>query len=111
MPTGTIPDAKLSHAAAKWASSAYGRMFHALYHVPVVVAVPFMTFGPNQEKGKLIPSVILSLLKGGGTQTLKWALGGRLDLCRDVIQGLLDAAIVPVSRGPQSNWGQEQNRP
>ena len=53
------------YAAAKWASSAYARMFHALYGVPTVIARVFMVYGPAQtDLTKLIPSVILSLLNG-----------------------------------------------
>ena len=49
------------YAAAKWASSAYGRMFHALYETPVVMARTFMTYGPGQDSQKVIPAVLLSL--------------------------------------------------
>ncbi|MBS0169873.1 MAG: NAD-dependent epimerase/dehydratase family protein [Nitrospira sp.] len=93
-PTVLSPTPSSPYAAAKWASSAYGRMFHALYQAPVVIAVPFMTFGPKQESGKLIPSVILSLLRGeaprlsSGLWEADWIYVG------DVVQGLLDAAVV-----------------
>jgi nucleoside-diphosphate-sugar epimerase len=33
------------YAAAKWASTAYARMFHALYGTPVVIVRPFMAYG------------------------------------------------------------------
>jgi nucleoside-diphosphate-sugar epimerase len=53
------------YAAAKWASSGYARMFHALYGVPVVLARVFMVYGPAQkDMSKLIPYSILSLLQG-----------------------------------------------
>ena len=52
------------YAAAKWTSSAYARMFHLLYKTPTVVLTPFMTFGPYQDRSKIIPSVILALLRG-----------------------------------------------
>jgi UDP-glucose 4-epimerase len=52
------------YAAAKWASTAYGRMFHALYGSPVVVLRPFMVYGPAQREEKLVPYVIGSLLRG-----------------------------------------------
>jgi nucleoside-diphosphate-sugar epimerase len=53
------------YAAAKWASSGYARMFHALYGVPAVLARVFMVYGPAQKDlSKLIPYVILSLLQG-----------------------------------------------
>jgi len=52
------------YAAAKWAASGYGRMFHELYGTPVVMLRPFMTYGPGQAPSKLIPAVTLSLLRG-----------------------------------------------
>jgi nucleoside-diphosphate-sugar epimerase len=64
------------YAAAKWASSGYARMFHALYQLPVVIARVFMVYGPaQQDLTKLIPYVTLSLLQG---ETPKISSGGRL---------------------------------
>ena len=61
----TFPSAP--YAAAKWASSGYARMFHALYKLPVVIARVFMVYGPaQQDLTKLIPYVTLSLLRGRG---------------------------------------------
>jgi nucleoside-diphosphate-sugar epimerase len=51
------------YAAAKWSATAYARMFHALYHTPVVVLRPFMTYGPGQHETKIIPYVVNSLLQ------------------------------------------------
>lgn len=87
------------YAAAKWASSAYGRMFHQLYHTPVVQVRPFMTYGPRQNVRKIIPSVILSLLQGdapklaSGQRQVDWIY---ID---DVIDGMLAAAQVPNVEG------------
>jgi UDP-glucose 4-epimerase len=59
----TFPSAP--YAAAKWASSGYARMFHALYKLPVLIARVFMVYGPGQrDLTKLIPYVTLSLLQG-----------------------------------------------
>lgn len=64
------------YAAAKWASSGYARMFHALYRVPAVIARVFMVYGPAQrDLSKLIPYVIISLLQG---KTPAISSGGRL---------------------------------
>jgi nucleoside-diphosphate-sugar epimerase len=53
------------YAAAKFAASAYGRMFHALYHTPVTILRLFMVYGPGQQDlRKLVPYVTLALLKG-----------------------------------------------
>ena len=93
------------YAAAKWAASGYGRMFHTLYGTPVVVAVPFMTFGPRQDPGKLVPSVILNLLRdevpklSSGLWEADWIYVG------DVIQGFLDAGIVPGIEGTTLELG------
>jgi nucleoside-diphosphate-sugar epimerase len=53
-------------------------MFYKLYGLPVVMVRPFMTYGPGQDEHKLIPYVILSLLKGeaprlsSGEQQFDW---------------------------------------
>jgi UDP-glucose 4-epimerase len=53
------------YAASKWAASAYGRMFHALYELEVVILRVFMVYGAEQaDVRKLIPSVTLALLRG-----------------------------------------------
>lgn len=58
------------YAVAKWASSAYGRMFHGLYQTPVVIARVFMTYGPGrQDMRKLIPYVYFFLIARGVSKT------------------------------------------
>jgi UDP-glucose 4-epimerase len=78
------------YAAAKWASSGYARMFHALYKLPVVIARVFMVYGPaQQDLTKLIPYVTLSLLRG---EKPKISSGGRpVDwiYVSDVIDGFM----------------------
>lgn len=87
------------YAAAKWASSAYSRMFHQLYQTPIVLVRPFMTYGPGQNVHKIIPSVTLSLLQ---SEAPKLASGQRqVDwiYVDDVISGMLAAAQVPHVEG------------
>lgn len=53
------------YAVTKWASSAYTRMFHALYQFPAVILRVFMVYGPGQrDLKKLVPYVIRSILNG-----------------------------------------------
>ncbi|MGH9545870.1 MAG: NAD-dependent epimerase/dehydratase family protein [Terriglobales bacterium] len=84
------------YAAAKWASSGYARMFHALYQLPVVIARVFMVYGPaQQDLTKLIPYVILSILRG---EMPKISSGGRpVDwiYVSDVIDGFMALAEKP----------------
>jgi UDP-glucose 4-epimerase len=52
------------YGASRWAASAYGRMFHALFEVPVVILRPSFAYGPGQESTKLVPHVVTKLLAG-----------------------------------------------
>lgn len=94
------------YAAAKWASSAYSRMFHALYQTPVVNARVFMVYGPGQrDLQKLIPYVTLSLLRNecpeitSGQRPVDWIY------VADVVEGLIAAAAVPEIEGSTVELG------
>ncbi len=93
-PTPTSP-----YAAAKWAASGYGRMFHALYGTPSVILTPFMTFGPGQHPQKLIPSVILSLLKGEVPRLTSGRWEADWVYVDDVVRGFLACAQAPGVEG------------
>lgn len=88
------------YAASKWSCSAYARMSHALYQLPVVIARLFMVYGPaQQDLKKLIPYVIGSLLRGespqlaGGQRKVDWIY------VDDVVEALLAAAHVKDTEG------------
>ncbi len=92
--SGAIPSSP--YAAAKWAGSAYARMFYALYKTPVVLARLFMVYGPGQKDlRKLIPYVILSLLRkeppklSSGQRLVDWIY------VEDVVDGLLSMSQAP----------------
>ena len=93
------------YAAAKSAASAYGRMFHTLYQLPVVNVRPYMTYGPGQPAGKIVPHVITSLLKGNaprlasGRRPVDWVY------VDDVIEGMAMAATQPGIDGQTLDLG------
>jgi nucleoside-diphosphate-sugar epimerase len=100
----TIPSSP--YAVSKWASGAYGRMFHALYELPVVLLRVFMTYGPGcQDLRKLIPYVILKLLKGeapelaSGQRRIDWVY---ID---DVVDAFVAAALVENIEGQTIDIG------
>jgi len=93
------------YAAAKWASSAYGRMFHALYGTPVVIVRTFMTYGPGQDSRKLIPSVVLSLLRGESPKLSSGQWNADWIYIDDVIDGFLAAAQMPQIEGATIDLG------
>jgi len=88
------------YAAAKWAGGGYGRMFNALYGTPVTNARIFMVYGEGQrDVRKLVPYVILSLLRGenpklgGGRRSVDWIH------VSDVVDGLMATALAPGVEG------------
>ena len=94
------------YAAAKFAASAYGRMFHALYNTPVAILRLFMVYGPGQQDlRKLVPYVTLALLKG---QTPELSSGARkVDwiYVDDVAAGYLAAATAKGVEGGTIDLG------
>jgi nucleoside-diphosphate-sugar epimerase len=94
------------YAAAKWASSGYARMFHALYQLPVVILRLFMVYGPAQrDLGKLIPYVTLCLLRGeaprltSGQRDVDWIY------VDDVVDGIIAAAQADDVEGKTIDIG------
>ncbi len=87
------------YGASRWAASAYGRMFHALFDTPAVILRPSYAYGPGQESTKLIPYVIMSLLDGqspnlsSGTRLIDWVYAD------DVARAYMAAAIAPGVEG------------
>jgi UDP-glucose 4-epimerase len=87
------------YGASRWAASAYGRMFHALFGTPVVILRPSFAYGPGQEATKLIPHVISGLLDGGSPEL---SSGERLIDCvyaEDVARAFVEAAAAPGVEG------------
>lgn len=94
------------YAVTKWASSAYARMFHALYQFPVVILRVFMVYGPGQrDRQKLIPYVIHTLLKGqvpqlsSGQRAIDWIY------VEDVVDALLASALAHNVEGKTIDIG------
>lgn len=97
------------YAAAKWASSNYARMFHALYGLPVSIARVFMVYGPGQQdESKLVPYTIRCLQRGeapqitSGTHRIDWIF------VNDVVAGLLKLATATDVAGKSVDLGTGQ---
>jgi nucleoside-diphosphate-sugar epimerase len=93
------------YVAAKWAATAYGRMFRALYDTPVVIARPSMTYGPGQVPDKLIPYVVRSLLQGEPPRLTDGGLLADWTYIDDMVEGLLRTALVPGLEGETFDLG------
>jgi nucleoside-diphosphate-sugar epimerase len=93
------PVAPSPYGASRWAATAYGRMFHALFDAPVVTLRPSFAYGPGQESTKLIPHATTALLEGRDPEL---SSGERLLDCvyaEDVAQAYVAAATVPGVEG------------
>jgi UDP-glucose 4-epimerase len=97
------------YAAAKLAGTAYARMFHALFALPVVILRVFMVYGPGQrDVQKLVPYVTLSLLRGeppkltSGLRAVDWIYVG------DVVEALVVAARTSGLEGRTLDVGSGQ---
>jgi nucleoside-diphosphate-sugar epimerase len=93
------------YAAAKWASGAYGRMFHHLYGTPCVIVRPFMAYGPGQDPKKLIPSVVLALMAGESPKLSSGQWQADWVYIDDVIEGFIQAALAPRVEGATIDLG------
>jgi UDP-glucose 4-epimerase len=88
------------YAAAKWAGSAYARLFHDLWGQAVSVLRVFMVYGPGrQDPARLVPHVVASLLSGeaprltSGERLIDWVY------VDDVVSALEAAATAPGAAG------------
>jgi len=94
------------YAVSKWACSTYARMFHALYHLPVMTARVFMVYGPGQQDvSKLVPYVIRSLQ---GNESPRITSGSRqIDwiYVSDVVEGFLALATADGMDGKSADLG------
>jgi UDP-glucose 4-epimerase len=93
------------YATAKWASVAYGRMFHRVYRTPVVIARTYMTYGPGQGTTKLVPHVILSLLRNESPELANGERMADWVYIDDVIDGFIAVASTPGVEGRTFDLG------
>ena len=96
------------YAAAKTAATIYTRMFHRLYRMPVVTVRPFLTYGPGQEATKLVPYTILKLLSGESPQLTSGKRMCDFVYVRDVVRGMLRAALTQGVEGQTFDLGTGQ---
>jgi UDP-glucose 4-epimerase len=96
------------YAASKWASNGFGRMFQRLYQTPVVIARPFMTYGPHQNPKKVIPYSIQSLMRGERPKLMSGEWRADWVYVDDVIDGFMAAGEVAGIEGSTIDLGTGQ---
>lgn len=109
-PAGAVETAVPSspYGAAKLVSALYARMFFRYFSAPVVVARPFVTYGPRQHPDKVLPYVIRSLLRGEAPRLGNGDWRADWVYVDDVIEGLLRAGTRPGLEGAEIDLGSGQ---
>jgi UDP-glucose 4-epimerase len=94
-PTAGDVTASSPYAASKLAARSYGRLFNETMGLAVIVLRVFMVYGPRQKDvKKLVPYVILSLLRGerpqlaSGSRAVDWVY------VEDVVDAFIAAAAT-----------------
>jgi UDP-glucose 4-epimerase len=109
--SGIGPGARLAltpYAIAKYATHIYADFFSALYELPLVIVILFMTYGPRQKPFKVIPYTILKLLAGdkprlsSGKRLVDWIY------VDDVIDCLAAAGTIPGVEGKTFEVGSSE---
>lgn len=100
---GSSPNSPYS--AAKDALTSYARMFHNVFSLPVVVARPYMSYGPHQRTHKIIPYTITSLLRGVSPRISSGRRICDLIYIQDLIMGLLLTGFKPGMVGEVVDLG------
>lgn len=93
------------YAAAKAASQVYAQMFHKLYGVPLVSVRPFFTYGPRQDASKLIPHVMLALLRGQSPKLSQCRRVCDFVYVDDLVDALLETGTAPNLEGQRIDLG------
>ncbi|MCC8951447.1 SDR family NAD(P)-dependent oxidoreductase [Bradyrhizobium sp. Arg62] len=94
------------YAAAKGATSAFARMFEALYQTEVVIAKIAMVYGPAQaDLTKLVPYVITTFLRGERAKLSSSVRPVDWIYVDDVVDGLMDCAHASGVRGRTIDLG------
>lgn len=93
------------YGASKWASVVYARMFHKLYSLPVALVRPYMTYGPRQRPGKLVPSLALALLRGHAPTVTQPERAVDWVYIDDVVDGILAAGSARGVEGGTFDLG------
>lgn len=93
------------YAAAKVAETDYARMFHNIFSLPVVLARPFMSYGPRQPVEKVIPYVITGLLSGILPEVSSGKRICDLIFIQDLIMGLILSGFKPNLNGEAIDLG------
>lgn len=95
------------YAISKLSSELYCRMYYLLYKLPIVILRLSYVYGPNQNKRRLVPSIILACKNKKKIKITKGDQIRDFNYVEDVVNALILAAIKKDAIGETINIGQK----
>jgi UDP-glucose 4-epimerase len=99
----TAPDPASPYGASKAAVTAYARMFHRAFQLPVVVLRPSVVYGPFQAPRMLIPQVLQSLFEGKEVAVTEGRQTRDFIHVKDLAKGVVRALVSEGVEGRSFN--------
>jgi len=97
------------YSATKIAADKLAESFHLSFHLPVVTARPFNTYGPRQTARAVIPTIASQLLSGAESLKLGALTPTRdFNYVLDTANGIMALALCPKAEGRAINIGTGQ---
>jgi len=93
------------YSAAKVAATAFVRMLCSSFGLAAVVVRPFLTYGPDQGTGQMIPALIHSALAGRDFPMTAGEQTREFNYVDDIVAGMVRAADAPGADGQIINLG------
>lgn len=93
------------YAASKVATSHYCQMISKITDFPIITLRPFLTYGPYQTEGMLVPSVITNCLKSLPIQVTLGRQTREFHYVSDIVDGFLLAATNKKAIGQLIDLG------
>lgn len=93
------------YSASKAMATQFLLMLHRSRGFPAVVARPFLTYGPGQDNGMFVPSLIRACLEGRDFKMTSGKQTREFNFVDDVAEGLLAAASARAALGEIVNIG------
>jgi len=93
------------YSAAKASATIFCRMYHKTLDLPIVTVRPFLTYGPFQSPGMLIPRTIVSALKGKPFKMTAGEQTREFNYVSDIVNGFILASTTSEAIGQIINIG------
>jgi len=99
------PSPVSAYSASKAASTLFCSMYHRTIGCPIVTLRPFLTYGPMQGEGMLIPDLVSSSLRGESIKMTRGEQTREFNYVSDIVDGYIKAGSIKKAVGEVINIG------